>query len=344
MNFPTTVDAVTKEWLSQVLGITVTGFDIHPLGEGVGLIGLVTRIRLEASSGPATLIAKFPSPAPENRAVAEMYNMYGREYYFYADIGPSINLRIARCYHAEYNPDNHDFVLLLEDLVDYQAGDQIRGCSVQETERVVKTLAALHADTWETTRNQLQLHNTPAQCAGMVAGFQLGWPVVLREFSDLVPAAARELGDTMPEAISKLLAKMCASPVCISQGDCRLDNIFFGADDVVLIDWQAISKSAPEHDLAYFITQSLQPEVQQAKDWVAFYHTELTRRGVAYDLTSCRERYRICALYLLCYAVVIVGTLDSGNERGKTMAKMLLENSLRSLDELDAFELLHSAG
>ena len=57
-------------------------------------------------------------------------------------------------------------------------------------------------------------------------------------------------------------------------------------------------------------------------------------------LERCIERYRLAALYLVCYAVTIAGTLDMGNARGKALAEALLGRCLRSLDELDAWRLL----
>ena len=339
--FPKTISDLNTTWLTEVLGYPVTAFSAKPLGEGFGVIGLVTRVTLTSESGPASIIAKFPSEVPENRAVGESYDMYGREYRFYTDIAPKIPLRTPTCYHAAYNPDNHDFVLLLEDLKDYSLGDQTVGCNPEETELVLKALATLHANTWQPTQfGHLISHNNPAQRDGMIAGFQLGWPVVLEQFSDLIPDAARHVGEKMPAAIPKLLDQMCQDPVCVSQGDSRLDNIFFGDDEVVLIDWQAIASSAPEHDVAYFLTQSLQQDVYEAQDWLALYHSELTRTGIDYPIDRCRKRYSVCAMYLLCYAVIIAGTLDLANERGEKMARTLLGNSLRSLDQLKAFELL----
>jgi hypothetical protein len=346
-NFPKTMTELSTQWLTEVLGYPVTEFQADILGEGVGVIGLVTRVCLTAESGPKTIIAKFPSQVPENRGVGELYDMYGREYRFYTDIAPSIPLRTPACLHASYNPDSHDFVLLLEDLDTYRIGDQIDGCNSEETELVVKALATLHASTWQPGQltagfDHLVSHNSPMQRDGMIGGFQMGWPVVLDKFSDLIPESARNIGDSMPGAIPRLLEAMCQDPVCVSQGDSRLDNIFFGNNEVVIIDWQAISASAPEHDLAYFLTQSLKEEVYAAKDWVGLYHAELTRAGINYPIEQCRERYRVCALYLLCYAVVIAGTLDLTNDRGRMMAKTLLGNSLRSLDSMGAFELLAS--
>ena len=342
--FPITMTELTSEWLSVALGTPIAAFDAEPLGEGVGVIGLVTRVKLVSSSGPKSVIAKFASEVPENRAVGETYDMYGKEFRFYTEVAPSIPLRIPICYHASYNPETHDFVLLLEDLDSHRVGDQIAGCDAHDTENVIKSLACLHANTWRPSYNQLISHNNPAQCQGMIAGFQLGWPVVLKQFAELVPDSAKNIGDKMPLAIPRLLEAMCQDPVCLSQGDSRLDNILFGKDEVVIIDWQAIASSAPEHDLAYFLTQSLSQEVFEAKDWPAIYHAELTRLGIDYSLTHCRERFRVCALYLLCYAVVIAGTLDLANERGELMARTLLGNSLRSLDSLNAFELLTDVG
>ena len=106
------------------------------------------------------------------------------------------------------------------------------------------------------------------------------------------------------------------------------------------MDYQAVSKAAPEHDLAYFVTQSLSDEVRCAEDWVAVYHQHLTSEGLKYPLNASRERYRYCALYLTCYAVIIAGTLDQANKRGRNLAETLLGNSLRSLAELDALKLL----
>ena len=41
---------------------------------------------------------------------------YEREVKFYRDIAPTVDIRVARCYHGEWDPSDHDFVLLLEDL------------------------------------------------------------------------------------------------------------------------------------------------------------------------------------------------------------------------------------
>jgi hypothetical protein len=187
--------------------------------------------------------------------------------------------------------------------------------------------------------------NNEKQILGMIGGFEGGWPIVSSRFGDVIPESARGIGEIMPGAVARLLETMCVDPICLSHADLRLDNIFFddseaGEIEVALVDWQSVCTSAPEQDLAYFLTQSVPRTVLAREDLIAFYHAELTGHGVEYDITTCRERFRVSALYLLCYAVTIAGTLDLQNERGTRLARTLLGNSLAALDELNAFDLL----
>ncbi|MEJ2087474.1 MAG: phosphotransferase [Gammaproteobacteria bacterium] len=340
--FPTSADALDTAWLSEALGTTVRGFEVEYFSEGAGVIGLVTRLKLDAPDGPDTVIAKFPSPSPENRAVAATYDMYAREVHFYRHIAPALELSTPACHFAAHDPQSQDFVLLLEDLTDYRIGDQVAGCTLTEARAVVDALARLHASTWNGAGIEgLISHNNPRQRDGMIGGFQLGWPVVIEAFADLLPPSARIAGEKMPAAIPGLLDVMCSAPICLCHADVRLDNIFFGDNgEIVLVDWQSVCTSAPEQDVAYFLTQSVPRAVLAEEDLVARYHAALIGHGIDYPFDRCRERYRRSALYLLNYAVVIAGTLDMGNERGQALARTLLGNSLAALDELDAFALL----
>ena len=338
--FPAAPEQLSARWLSRVLGYPVRDFKVSHFSEGAGVVGLVTRVHLSAAEGPPSIIAKFPSPAAENRAVAHTYDMYGREVRFYQQTANTLRLRTPTCHHAEFDPQSQDFVLLLEDLQDWRIGDQVAGCSRNEALAVIDAIADLHSSLWDAPPPGMISHNNPMQRDGMIAGFQVGWPVVAEHFGELIPPKARLAGKEMPDRVAGLLNEMCHPPICLAHADVRLDNIFFGEDEVVLVDWQSVCTSAPEQDLAYFVTQSIPVRIRSTEDWPSRYHAALTQRGVDYSLDICRERFRIAALYLLCYAVIIAGTLDMGNERGQALASTLLGNSLSALDEMGAFTLL----
>jgi hypothetical protein len=341
-DFPTSPDQLTSDWLSRALGYPVGQFEVVFFGEGTGVMAWVMRVLLQTPEGhPDSIIAKFPSPTQTNREVAQLYDMYGREVTFYREIAPHIALRTPACYYAAFEPDTHDFVLLMEDLGDMRIGDQVEGCSLAGAKAVISAIAGFHASGWRPDQfPDLISHNNPVQRDGMVAGFRVGWPVVLEQFGDLIPEDARAAGARVPEAVGRLLDEMCQDPVCLTHADVRLDNVFFGDGEIALVDWQSICTSAPEQDLAYFVTQSVPAAVRAQEDLVAYYHSELVGAGIDYSLDRCRERFAISALYLACYAVVIAGTLDLGNSRGQALGRTIVENTFGALAEIDAFVLL----
>ncbi len=339
-DFPRAPEQISNEWLSRVLGYTVSSHRLERLGEGGGLVGLVTRLHLDAESGPKTVIAKFPTLVPENRALADTYNMYRREYNYYTLVAADVPLHSPDCYHADFDDATNEFVLLLGDLQRYRLGDQVVGCTLEEAHQIVESIASLHRNTWQSEIKEILPHDMPYQRNGMIAGYQVGWPNVLQNFGHLCDEKFIESGAMVPDHVNSLLDQIHDGPLVISHGDVRLDNIFFTENGIALVDYQAVSKAAPEHDLAYFVTQSLPDDVRHREDWVSVYHQHLTRDGIGYSLETSRRRYRLCALYLLCYAVIIAGTLDTANERGLQLADTLLGNSIRSLAELKAFELI----
>ena len=341
-DFPIRPEELTTEWLAKALGFPVQDFEVTRFAEGTGIIAMVTRVLLTAAAGnPRSVIAKFPTPNPTNRSIARTYNMYAREVMFYQGIADQVAIRSPHCFFSAFDPATEDFVMLLEDLGHLRLGDQVAGCTLAEARSVLAAVAGLHASTWRTNRFPgLRSHNNPAQRDGMIYAFEVGWPAVNEKFPELIPESSRVAGKKMPGAVGRLLEEMCRDPVCLTHVDVRLDNIFYDGDEVVFVDWQSVCTSAPEQDVAYFITQSVTPAVRGQEDLVAYYHSELVRHGVDYDLARCRERYRLCSLYLLCFAVSIAGQLDPENERGQALGRVLLGNAMSALDEMDAFALL----
>lgn len=340
-SFPVSIKQLNKQWLAKVLNCDISSFQIEPLGEGIGIIGLVTRLTLEGKNCPKSLIAKFQSPSPENRAIAHLFRMYEREIQFYSQVLTQVPVRAPKCFHASFDPDTKAFILLLEDLQGYRSGDQVTGCTIGECQQVIDTMAALHRSTWQPDHlTDIIDHNTDFQIQGMIEGFSAGWPIVTEKFSHLIDSQTALKASNLPEHIEKLLNKIMDGPLCIAHGDMRLDNFMFASDHVALVDFQALCKSAPEHDLAYFLSQSPSQAVLDDRDWVAYYHQQLTSQGISYSLQLCRERFRFCTLYFLCYAVIICSALDTANERGKKLGEILLGNALSSIDKLDGFSLL----
>ncbi len=143
-----TPEQITSHWLSSVFDADVELTDSARVGDG--LVGMNLRLSLGSRDPevPPTVIAKLPSPDPTSRATGIALRNYEREVKFYAEIAPTVAIRVPRCFHGDWTAEDGDFVLLLEDLAPAQQGDQIAGCDDDIARRSVLELARLHGPRW----------------------------------------------------------------------------------------------------------------------------------------------------------------------------------------------------
>ena len=130
-------------------------------------------------------------------------------------------------------------------------------------------------------------------------------------------------------------------------GDFRLDNILFGVapehHPIALVDWQGIIVSKGVHDLAYLLSQNLKTDLRREHEraLVADYHARLEQHGVTgYSADECWDDYRLAALWLFEYAIIIGGGLDPANDRGTAFMTGLVERSSQTIVDLDLLDLL----
>jgi len=363
IRLPSAVEQFDAAWLTDALhaggGLAAETFvaacEARPLGLGGGLIGSLARVRIEyggaPTDAPTSLIAKFPSTVAANRAVADAFDMYGREVRFYQTLAATTSLGHPRCYFAARAATNSDFVLLIEDFGERRIGDQVQGSNLADAETVVDAMAAFHAQHWnrfdEPRLDWLTSHANDLQIGGMQAGFTQGWPKFSIDFADVIPPSVARIGARLAPHTGAVLHALCSGPLTVCHADFRLENMFFAADAsqpaFAIVDWQSITKSSGAQDLAYYLTQSVQLDVRRRheRDLLTRYLAGLRAGGVRdYGADALLLDYRRATLYLLEYAVVIASTLDLGSARGFAIARALSERACAALDDLDCEALL----
>ncbi|MEE9277758.1 MAG: phosphotransferase [Dehalococcoidia bacterium] len=355
---------LTAKWLSEalrssaVLGDgTVTTFDTQIIGEGVGIMGQLARVSLQYEggkpSGPPSLVAKFPTPVAENRAVAQMFGFYEKEVRFYQEVAAAAPVGTASCYYAAFEPSSGEFVLLMEDLADARPGDQTQGCTPEEAELAVREIARMHAAWWDDGKldglRWLPSFTHPMYMQGLPGTFQQAWMGTVQNFGSHLPPNVRSLGDRFHEAIPDMLRRLARPPHTFVHGDYRLDNFFFrdgtGDRPLAIVDWQICGRGRGPYDVGYFLSQSLDPKSRRMheRDIVQAYYDALVAGGVReYSMDDCWEDYRLATLHCLIYPVVVCGATDVGNERGLRLATAILERSVAAIEELNAYDLITS--
>ncbi len=363
MTLPRNPTDLTSEWLTSALRETgtikeaqVTSFELDPdIAAGAGFMGQLARVELgydRAEAGaPTSLIAKFPTYAPENRAIADMFRMYETETRFYEEIAPDVELRTPRRYYSARAADSTDFILLMEDLAPAKVGDQVAGCPAEHAELAVRELAKFHATWWENPKlsklDWVWAFNNPIRVGGAQASYAGAWEPFKKTWSKQVPADVLAMGERFQARIPALVDRFVEHPVTISHGDYRLDNLFFatpeGGDPLAVVDWQIISLGKGMFDVAYFVAGAVPAEERRVieMDLLRMYHGILVERGVkGYDFDQLLLDYRLGALFCWQYAVVILGTLDAANERGLALFTDVLRRFVSAIVDLKAIELM----
>ena len=157
-HIPAQIDEITASWLGEILvgdAGGVTDLSAEALGEGVGILGQLARLTIEYADGvdgPATVIAKCQSVAPENQFLGQMMGFYLREVNFYREVATDLPIRVPHAYHADCGEDGTPFILVLEDIAGAHCPDQIGGITVDQTRQILGQVAALHAEFWESPR------------------------------------------------------------------------------------------------------------------------------------------------------------------------------------------------
>ena len=104
-----------------------------------------------ADDGPSeSVIVKLPSG--KSRSIGRLgrrWRLYRREFSFYRDLAPGSPLRAPALLYGDFDARTHRFVLVLEDLRNLTAADQVRGATPEQARRAVREVAGLHGKYWD---------------------------------------------------------------------------------------------------------------------------------------------------------------------------------------------------
>jgi hypothetical protein len=355
---PVQTSDISVTWLNEVLSVhsdvgTIASATVETMGEGVGILGEVARVRLtyaKGDTGPATLVAKCQSKFETNVMVSQMMGFYLREINFYKQLAPTINLRVPRCYHADCSPSGAPFVLLLEEITGARMIDQIVGATLEDCERIVDIGSTLHAMFWEKPElyalDWLPPWNNDAyKGAGMLvetkmAGFSDTWDGRLpKDAMAWMPMLTERYPDFLDWWIGQ-------GQVTLAHTDFRADNFLFGGsggpDTVTTLDFQVMTRHVGAWDIANFLGMSVTPE--NRREWqdqlLHRYHAGLVMKGVTdYSFERCVRDYRYCALQC-AWSQIAISDADPGNERGRKLLDTMITRSFQNASDNNSGEAL----
>lgn len=352
VGLPRSIDEVDTAWITAVLRTSgaidattvVVHMDTEAFAVGAGLLSLLYRATLayDGGAGPQSVIVKFPIDLPSQRGIADALGFYPREIRFYRELAPHSPVRTPVVHAAMMADDSTDFVVVMEDLSDRTTPDQRVGATWEQALASIDAMAALHAK-WHEHPDLAEYTTTfppmlnPGYLHGLPPIFKAGWPNAQIHGADYLTPELVMFGDRYGDHLEFMLTT-ANSPATFVHGDWRLDNLFFDGDDVTVIDFQISGMASGVYDLAYFVSQSIAPEVRAGREQelIDRYVDQLAANGVARDRDEVAHQFKVAVAQCFIYGVSSFPSYDDLPERSQDLVKLLLGRSAKAIIDFDA--------
>jgi Ecdysteroid kinase-like family len=340
---PSGIEDVTAPWLSEVLGTRVDDVRAERIALDTGFSSKLYRAHLTGAGVPESVIVKLPADS-EARGAMEVMGGYTRELAFYGDVADRAPTGTPKVYVAR-SGEGSDFVLVLEDLRDWDNVDHLIGFTLDQARLVIAELASLHAWSLELPNVALGVPfpsiDTPMMRDVLPAVFAAGWQRY-REHSDAAvsPSVGRHAEHFVTRA-GKALDVLSEQNMLV-HGDIRADNVFFADDRCKIVDYQMAARGVGAIDLGYLVSQGLPTAARTGRDeeLVRGYLAEITSRGVTdYGFDAAWRHYRFAVAYMIVLPVVALVGWDMLPERSRKLCLTLTDRAAATIDEIGATEL-----
>ena len=212
------------------------------------------------------------------------------------------------------------------------------GCPVADVAAAIDELALLHGPRWgdESLTEIGWLHrNQPQQVEGIIGLITYAVDPFKEHYTERLDADTVELVDRC--AAARRLPAPAPRPWTIVHGDFRADNLLFGGERVVVVDWQTVGLGPGASDLSYLLGASLTPAARQATESGSSTATSRARGPRRRPRPGRRLGAATAAtpfggLIMAIVASALVRRTDRGDEMFVTMA----ERHARQALDLDA--------
>ncbi|MET0701506.1 MAG: phosphotransferase [Mycobacterium sp.] len=343
---------VTAEWLTAVLGATVSDFAVERIG--TGQMSECYRLTLTYApeapqNAPASVVLKVAAGDQTSRQTGLALGLYEREVRFYTDIAPRLAADatgpVAACHHAAFDPATGVFDLVLGDAAPAVVGDEIRGATIEQATLAVHELGVLHAQLLgdESLADSEWLNREAPITADLIAMLYAGFS---DRYAESLTPEQRTVCESLVAAFDGYLAAEGADDRLrgLVHGDYRLDNMLFGqagADrPLTVVDWQTATWGPALTDLAYFLGCALPVSVRREHHdaLLRTYHdalgpdTELTLDDVH---ESVRRQSFFGVMMAIVSSMLVVQT-----PRGDEMFMTMLDRHCSQVLDTDALATL----
>jgi hypothetical protein len=291
MEIPKDLSDITPEWLTALLAQQEPGLVVDSVSVVDVQRGACTKVRLAARTNRNDFPSSLMMKVGFEQHSAAMREMHVNEYHAYADLVPTVDLNVPKCFGAAMDAEGRALVVL-EDL----CLRDVRFLTLQSpigfdlAKRFLEGLAKLHARWWNAPDLDTRFGwapDTSEECVGHYFRL-LTAPEEFQRYATSPRGAAMPKVLLDPERVRAAHLAMTAAhkaenmAMVVNHGDMHLGNLYLDADGTPgFLDMQP-RRGAWSIDVSYFLIAGL--DLVDRRRWEAallqHYLHCLAREGI----------------------------------------------------------------
>jgi hypothetical protein len=333
---PATASDLTADWLSEVLGAEVVSIEVLDHAFATNQRVRIALTYATSGAGPASLFVKLAPLDPGHREMIGATGMGVREAEFYADIAPTVGLRVPRSYWSATDDDGN-FALLLEDLaaIGCEFSDGAWGVKADAAAVALEDLARFHGHFFDPQVRAAEAPWLVTKRPRMDAATAQLMRHVLDEHGDVLTPDYIAIGEMYVADHARIDDLWHEGPQTYVHGDAHIGNVFLDGGRVGFHDWGMSRESTPLRDVSYFLTMTVDPQERRRseRDLLRLYLDALRAAGgpdIGFDdawfVHRVQASYTVVATFLAFMPSYLAG---DGQELGvalRTRSELALED------------------
>ncbi|MDX2106940.1 MAG: phosphotransferase [Candidatus Melainabacteria bacterium] len=307
---------------ANVLKIERTDFDHIP-----SYLSRIARFSLEYDKecdAPKSIIVKVQPDKEPFKSVEQLYLAFEREIYFYENVAPKLpnSFALPRCYFTLYNTKSHPGILVLEDMSYLAAGDQIKGLTFEQVLEATRRIAILHATFWDKKLKELSW--LAEKNYMMINRYSEFFPFFKEKYQNQIDPESLAIGESIAQSLDELLILAATRPQSLVHCDLRADNLRFGKNELVIFDWQLITKALPGFDLGRLLGENSDLTKDEQTNLVSVWHETLCQFGVSqYSREDALFDYKLGLALATHVPVINAAMLKDANPRTEKLVDLM---------------------
>lgn len=377
---------ISPQWLTAALRSggfegEVVSYESEIIGEGLGFLGDIVRIRPRPTPADPTLqsiVLKMPTSL-KNRNLGQTLGVYEREIRFYQELQSQLSIRTPVHLYSDMDatpPEqaikqlellgklpkwlsrtllplvvryggqaNKGYVLLLKDLGQYRIGDQLAEGSASDMHLAIDTLATMHADFYAQPE-KLTSYPWIIPFDTGARFMQIMMDVTHRKFCQMYE---EKLSPRHLEIITWLVANadrfietMSSLPYTLLHGDYRMDNLCFDDANRELIVFDW--QTLLQGPAGYDLAYFLATTntAVPLNELLERYQEQMNKSGIALSSEQVRNEFEMGLLANIQRLLLLAtGDVDFGEDRGPAVVDDAMARLFQMAESIDLDRVLN---